>query len=252
MDRQEDQFSGDAMGRLNEASRARLMDLFRYAEVGRCVNGVTHDVNNFLGVIMAYAELLMLEENLADEARRMLGDIIDGVTKCSRLINGVTTIARKDKASVSMTDVGGVVAITLDLRDYAFRSIQIAQERDIAPGLPSILADMPKLQMAVTYLLLNAQESLEASQAPKRVRVRVYAADGGVAVSVWDSGPIVPEDQRDRVFEPFFTTKTTPHLGLGLTMARHIAEMHDGSVSYSPQEGFVLFLPYENHFSLAD
>lgn len=230
-----------------EEARARLMQLFRYAEVGRCVNGITHDINNDLGVIMAYAELVLLSGQLAEDERRMLTDVLEAVSKCSRLISGITVVARKEKPSVNMVDPGRLVATALELRNYVLRASRIEVELQIEANLPSIVCDTPKLQLAIMYLLLNAQEALEDSDASPRVlRVGIRNCAEGVEIEVWNNGSPVPEDFRESMFTPLTTTKPAPHLGLGLFMARGIAEQHDGSLTYDPERGFVLYVRREN------
>ncbi|NIA16378.1 MAG: hypothetical protein GWP08_20145, partial [Nitrospiraceae bacterium] len=76
----------DGMDLDSQDFRDRVALLFRYGQVGRCVSSVTHDVNNVLGAIQAYSELLDLDENLSDESRRMTMQIGEGVAKCSALL----------------------------------------------------------------------------------------------------------------------------------------------------------------------
>ena len=65
----------------DDETREKLARLYRYAQVGHCVSSVTHDVNNFLGAVLAYAELVGLEKNQTPEALRMLGEVMSAVRK---------------------------------------------------------------------------------------------------------------------------------------------------------------------------
>ena len=105
----------------SESGRDRIQKLFRYAQVGRCVNGVMHDINNFLGAMMDYAELVSIEDNISEDGRRMLGEIVDASSKCSKLLNNLTAIARDQKISVGMVAVHIVVEQALAIRAYAMR-----------------------------------------------------------------------------------------------------------------------------------
>jgi len=231
-----------------EALRNRLPRLFRFIQLGRCVNGVAHDVNNYLGAMLAYAELASLDTGISDESRRMITEIMDGVTKCSQLINSLTDIARKEKNSASMIDLVGLVNRLLKLRSYALRVDQITVETDLPSGLPSVVADAPKIQLAMLYILMNAQESVEQCSR-KVIQLGVGKAPDGLEFTCRDSGDPVPEDLRETIFQPFFSTKGDPHLGLGLSIARSIAELHEGTLTYAPERGFVLYLPRENRLS---
>lgn len=221
---------------------ARMNSIFRYAQVGRCVNGVTHDINNYLGAIMAYAELILLDEGINVEAQRMLGEIIEGASKCNALITALTAIARKDQSLESLVDPAGIAKRVLLLRAYDMRVKRIKLETRLEEPVPSIIGDAAKLQLALLYLVFNAEEAV--AELPERlIRVSAYAMPGGVAAAVWNSGPPFSPEMQQQLFTPYATAKDAPHIGLGLCAAQEIATLHGGSVSYAPDTGFVLYLP---------
>lgn len=223
----------------------RLVRLYRYAQVGHCVNSVTHDVNNFLGAIMAYAELVGMESALPPESARMIDEILGAVRKASNLMNGLTSIARRDKPNSNLVDPGNLVEHVIDLRRYDLRSAQIPIETNCDPGLPMILLDEPKVELALIYLITNAMDAVR--DLPTRlIKVRVRGVENGVAIEVWNNGPTVPEEDYERIFEPFYTTRNEDHVGLGLTVARDIARLHGGNLSYDPGRGFIMGLPRES------
>ncbi len=223
----------------------RFGALFRYAQVGRCVNGVTHDINNILGVIMANAELMGLEAKLDDRTRSMLEEVVNGVLRCTDLIGTLTSIAREDKISANIAEPDKIAADILRLRDYALRVDRVRLETDVADDLPTIVADTPKVLLALVYLFMNAQESVAAVD-NKQVRFRAYREGEGVAFEVWDSGPALEEEAAAKAFEPFRSTKNGYHLGFGLHAARQIATLHEGTLTYDRERGFKLYLPSRN------
>lgn len=228
----------------SEEGRQRIARLYRYAQIGHCVNAVTHDVNNFLGAIMAYAELIGMESPLNEESARMIEEIMGAVRKSSSLVNNLTSIARKERPNANMVDPGQLVERVVELRQYDFRTAQIGLECICEPNLPMMVVDAPKLEMAIIYLLSNAMDAARDAT-PRLVRVKVRAEGDNVVIEVWNSGDPVPEDIREAVFEPFFTTKDSDHLGLGLTIARDIARQHHGDLYYEPKRGFAIELPRE-------
>ncbi|MDX9972545.1 MAG: HAMP domain-containing sensor histidine kinase [FCB group bacterium] len=226
-------------------AQQRLVRLYRYAQVGHCVNSVTHDVNNFLGAIMAYAELVGMESALPPESTRMIEEILGAVRKASNLMNGLTSIARRDKPNSNLVDPGHLVEHVVDLRRYDLRSAQIPIETNCDAGLPMVLLDEPKIELALIYLIANAMDAVR--ELPTRlIKVRVRGMENGVVIEVWNNGPVVPEEDYERIFEPFFTTWDQDHIGLGLTVARDIARLHGGDLSYDPSRGFILGLPRES------
>jgi polar amino acid transport system substrate-binding protein len=105
-------------------------------------------------------------------------------------------------------------------------------------------------ESALTEIFLNLlANAIDACAAVPRARiwVRSYDTPGGASVEIEDSGPGIPEADRERVFEPFFTTKGSAGTGLGLYICRRIAREHGGSIDFRPAREagtvFVVRLP---------
>lgn len=222
-----------------------LKQLYRYAQVGRCVSSVTHDVNNLLGAVLAYAELVQLDTQLSDESRRMLGEVMEAARRCSSLVNNLTSVARKERLDITLIEPAALVTHILDLRRYDLKVARISLEEEYEKGIPSLVVLKPRLEQAIIYLMSNAVEALENS-AERRVRVQLKAREGWVDIEVWNSGPPVPESDREAIFLPFFSAKGGGHLGLGLHLAQEIVKLHEGNLIYDPSRGFVIELPRAN------
>jgi C4-dicarboxylate-specific signal transduction histidine kinase len=221
------------------ALRDRIAVLFRYAEVGRCVSSVTHDINNLLGAIMAYAELTRLDDGISDESRRMLNEVVNAVRRAGDLVSGLTDIARKERQDLRIVDPARLLERVVDLRRYDIKAARIDLGVEAPTGLPNLTIQFQRLLQSMLYILTNAMEAVERCER-KRLMARVYADRSHVAFAFRDSHPPINGECRQRMFEPFYTTKGPEHLGLGLTMARAIARDHGGDLTYDPQLGFVL------------
>jgi signal transduction histidine kinase len=232
----------------SEEMRESIARLFRAGQVGQCVNSVAHDVNNYLGAVFAYVDLLQLDAALSSESQRMLGQISDAVQKCSTLISSLTSIARKEKPDVCVIDAPRFLEQTVELRRHDFKTDQVSVEVIIDKDIPSLVLDLPRMRLAILYLLTNALEAVQGS-AVRRVRVQAHRKGDAVEIVIWNSGPAVPEGDQERMFEPFFTTKGVSHMGLGLTLARETARFHDGDLAYDATRGFVMRLPYTGHLA---
>ena len=231
----------------SEQGRARLVAIHRYAQVGKCVNGVTHDINNLLGAAMAYAELASFDERLSPDTTRMLGQIVDGITKCSQLISSLTSIARKERLDVSLVAPDRLMDEVLCLRDYEFKMKQITVEKHYDTDLLALPMDLAKVKVALIYLIMNAEEALAGLPEGRVLRIAVRTLPDGVEYQIHDSGPGLAPEHREAAFEPI--TSFWPdgeHLGLGLFAARRVAELHEGSLTYCPERGFRLSLKREN------
>jgi two-component system C4-dicarboxylate transport sensor histidine kinase DctB len=229
----------------SEEFERRLSLLFRQAMVGRCVNGVTHDVNNYLGAVLAYAELIGYEENLADESRRMLSEIVEGIKRSSDLLGTLTGIARKDRQRISICQVEDMLRHNLQLQQYTNRLAQIQIEQQFHTEPQPIKANASQLELAFLCLLHNAMEAVE--EAPRRlIRLCTDYTDSHCTVEFWDSGPGLAGQAEDTLFQPYFTSKNTGHLGLGLPFASGVIKAHGGTLKYERGRGFVVTLPFES------
>ncbi len=220
----------------------RFAGLFRYAQVGRCVNGAAHEINNHLTAMMAYADLVQMDSGIADDARQMVERIIDAAEKCSELVSSLNAVARKDWDLHNQIDLRKVVGDALRLREHALKHEKISVEFDCPAEAVRLVGDGPKLQMAVVHLLLNAEEALEAATV-KELRVRLCREGREARITVWNSGAAIDPADCGALFEPFMTDKYGVHVGFGLAAVRRAAAYHGGSVAYDPETGFVLALP---------
>jgi signal transduction histidine kinase len=115
-----------------------------------------------------------------------------------------------------------------------------AQGADLSAAswpIPTVNADARLLRRLFRNLLENAVR--HGGGQPAEVHVRMGQA--AVEIDVCDRGPGVPDSERERIFEPFYRIKTVPEsaggAGLGLALAKQIAERHGGSLACLPREG---------------
>jgi len=220
----------------------RFAGLFRYAQVGRCVNGAAHEINNHLTAMMAYADLVQMDSGIADDARQMVERIIDAAEKCSELVSSLNGVARKDWDLHNQIDLRKIAGDALRLREHALKHEKITVEFECPAAAVRLVGDGPKLQMAVVHLLLNAEEALETATV-KELRVRLGQEGNEARIEVWDSADRPDPADCGAMFEPFTTSKFGVHVGYGLAAVDRAAVYHGGSVTYDPERGFVLTLP---------
>jgi signal transduction histidine kinase len=210
-----------------------LVTLNRSATVARLVGGVLHELNNALQVIGGLAELLQdapgLPGNVADGLRRIHGQNARAGGAIAELMAFVRQRADVPPGRVNMRDLAA--------RAVSFRSFAIGRARI------TILCDPPKtgavdvnghanlLLQAVLNLIVNAEQAL-AAQREGTIRVEMELPAGWVVLRVSDNGSGVDPAIADRLFLPFATTRPrNESSGLGLFVARHIAEQHGGTLT---------------------
>jgi two-component system sensor histidine kinase HydH len=138
-------------------------------------------------------------------------------------------------------DVNLAVEQALLLQQARARNARV--ERELCPGLPTVMADRDLLARAVGNLVANA---FEAMGDDGTLRLRTAAAAGGVRIEVQDNGPGLTDEQRTRLFTPYYTTKAGG-TGLGLAIVQGIVSDHGGRIEVASAPGsgttFTILLP---------
>ena len=197
--------------------------------------GVAHEVRNPLGGMELFAGLL--EEELSgavpsvEEAKGHVTRVRAELRYLTRIVEDFLAFAREQPLSLSTVDGPGLLAAA------AAHLAGEAQERGVevvleaAPG--RVQVDEGLVTAALVNLLKNA---LQASPPGGKVVLRGRSEAGRYALEVADDGPGIPEAEAARVFEPFFTTREKG-TGLGLPLARKIAEAHRGELALQSRPG---------------
>ena len=198
---------------------------------------LVHEVRSPVAALSAIAETLR-DESVDSSARRELADLV--LSAC-RGIQRVVTDAAVASVRLEEVDPGRLVRETAAAAALGGALVRAQAE----PDLPLLEADPLRLRQALDNLVSNA---LTHSGSDGEVVVRAAADGDRVLLSVSDSGNGIPSDEQDRIFDPGVRLDTgRPGSGLGLAVARAIAEAHGGTltVESAPDEGaaFTIAIP---------
>jgi signal transduction histidine kinase len=177
---------------------------------------------------------------LIEEETSRLADLVGDVLDTSRLDAGTFTYTF---TNVDMAELVREVAAVVDLGQE-----EVAVRAHVDGHLPPVRADRDRLRQLLMNLVTNA---VKYTVAGDEVHVRAASEDGAVFVSVRDHGPGISRDEQRMIFEKFgratTATGSKPGAGLGLFIARSIAEAHGGTLDVESEEGegakFTLRLP---------
>ena len=218
---------------------------------------VSHELMTPLSAIRGYVETLgMADVPLDPDARKRYLEIVEQEThKLEAIIGDLLDLARLEGGGdrlraepVAVEELFGRIA---DRHQPALRDRSIRIDFDIAPGTPRILGDAARLEQALQNVAANA---IRHTPSGGHVKLTASAADGGVRITVHDTGPGIPAEHLPRVFDRFYKvdaaragTAVPSGSGLGLSIVRAIIERHGGTVSAAnaPEGGalFELHLP---------
>jgi two-component system sensor histidine kinase GlrK len=223
------------LGKRLDWLRQRLADLD--AQKNRFLRHLSHELKTPLASMREGAELLndQVAGPLAPSQRAVVAIMRDNSVKLQKLIEDLLDYQRALHAASSL-DVTSVRldALAREVVD-AHRLAALSKAQRIELELEPVVvdADAEKLRSIIDNLLGNA---IKFTPACGTIAVRAREAGGGIAIEVIDSGPGVPEVERDSVFESFFRGRAkaggrVEGTGLGLAIAREYVEAHGGRIS---------------------
>jgi two-component system NtrC family sensor kinase len=225
---------------LEEANRelkqlqAELVQAAKMSSLGRLAAGVAHELNNPLGSILLYSDLVLEDTPAEDPRRRNLLKIAEQAARCRHIVRDLLDFGRPAGSATGPVDVNAVLRGAMGVLEGQELFHNVAVEWRLAERLPEIQGDAAQLQQAFTNIFLNAAEAMSGSG---RLAVRTSAApDGGVLVGVSDTGCGIPPEAKEHLFEPFFTTREDG-TGLGLAITYGIVERHRGGIEVASEVG---------------
>jgi PAS domain S-box-containing protein len=222
------------------SSEQRLLDaqmdlarITRVTTLGELTASIAHEVNQPLAAAVANAEagLRWLDRDTPDltAARRSVEWVIDDANRASEVIRQVRALAKKSDIEMVPLDLNDVVRETIGLMQREVFSHQVSLRVELAPALPTILADRVQLQQVIINLVMNGIEAMQlATDRPRELLIRSRQEERKlVLVSVTDCGVGISAENASRLFDAFFTTKSSG-MGMGLSICRSIMEAHGG------------------------
>ncbi len=214
-----------------EKTQAQLIHSEKMSAIGEIYAGLTHEINNPLGVMIGKLELLLKsakDRQWPAELTRDLETVNRNGLRIAELIRSLLIFARKSNFKFSATPLNNTIAEVLELVEKPFAKQAIRIETHFDPKLPDCHGSPNHLQQVFLNLLNNARDAMPDGGT---ITLRTYSKDHIVAAEIQDTGIGMTPEKRKRVFEPFFTTKGLGKgTGLGLSVAYGIIKTHGGEI----------------------
>ena len=206
--------------------RQALKQSEKLAHMGQLSAGIAHELNNPLGVVIMYSNILLDECKAGDPVREDLKLIVEQAGRCKKIVAGLLNFARKQQVNHQLVNIKDLVAHSLE-------SVIIPEKVTIKitdqTTNPEAMLDTEQMMQVLTNLVRNA---IDAMPAGGEIIVLLEDTLSDVTIKVSDTGSGIKDDDRAKIFEPFFTTKGLGHgTGLGLATAYGIVKMHKGQIT---------------------
>lgn len=226
-----------------EDSNARLQEQLRHADrlatLGQLSAGIAHEINEPLSTILGYAQLMKENTALDQEAAGDLSKIISATLHAREVVRKLMLFSRQMPPRLEALDLNKLIEdgfYFLESR-CAHQGVRIV--RDLAPGLPLIMADPGQVHQVLVNLTVNAMQALPEGGT---ITIRTLQKGKNVEISVSDNGVGMDPELLNKIFIPFFTTKEIDQgTGLGLSVVHGIVTTHGGKIKVEskPSKGSV-------------
>jgi len=197
----------------------------KLAHMGQLSAGIAHELNNPLGVVIMYSNLLLEEVGNDQQLKEDLELIVEQAGRCKSIVGGLLNFARKNQVKYSRTDLEELMRMSTDSLIFPEN---ITYTLNMHLSNPFAEMDREQMVQVITNLLKNGMEAM-----PKGGALRVSLSDSHdwVIIKIQDEGSGISPGDLEKVFEPFYTTKGIGKgTGLGLATTYGIVKMHRGEV----------------------
>lgn len=232
------------------STQDELVQAGKLAMLGQMAAGMTHELNQPLTAIRAFAENAntFLTQGKADRASENLTHIINASTRMGTIISQLKGFARKSHNQLAQLDVKELIRASVFLLQVDIDRYHVCLAMPIGEGT-TITGDAVRVEQVLINLLRNALDAVRDMPEGRRCITIHLRRDGNDAIiTIHDSGAGIAEEDIAHIFEPFFTTKPQGEgLGLGLAISSSIVQAMNGRLSVhnhaSGGAEFILCLP---------
>jgi iron only hydrogenase large subunit-like protein/nitrogen-specific signal transduction histidine kinase len=198
----------------------------KLAHMGQLSAGIAHELNNPLGVVIMYSNILLEEAQAGDPVREDLKLIVEQAGRCKKIVAGLLNFARKNQVNHQQISIK-------DLVNHSLESLIIPSKVRITitdkTTDPDAMLDSEQMMQVITNLIKNAFDAMPEGGS---IDIKLEDTLSDVIIILSDTGTGIREEDRAKIFEPFFTTKSIGQgTGLGLATAYGIVKMHKGQIT---------------------
>ena len=252
--------------------REKLVRAQRMESLGVLAGGVAHDLNNILGPLVAYPELIRMKLPSDSPVINQISKMENSAQRASEIVQDLLTMARRGRYEMAPADLNQVIDSFLnstDFYDLKMRFPSISINVNVDQSLPAVHGSVPHLYKTIMNLVINAFDAmshggtLSIKTECREINKLICGYDnieGGkyVILTVSDTGIGIDIKDFRRIFEPFYTKKVMGKSGsgLGLAIVYGVVKDHNGYIDVQSEinkgSSFIIYLPASDKCAVND
>ena len=223
----------------------------KLASLGKLSAGLAHEINNPLGMILGYTQLLLRYEKPETQRYSDLKIIEKHVRNCKAIVEDLLNFARSTETKKIESNINELLRDVLKVMEHQFEMNGIEIVADLNEELPNMTIDPEKIKQVFMNILMNAKDAIQG-RGKITIKSDLNSRDNTVVITFSDTGCGIRSEDLPHIFDPFFTTKPTGKgTGLGLSVSYGIIQDHGGNIEVESKvdEGttFIVTLPAKDN-----
>lgn len=225
----------------------QLAQADKLASIGQLSAGIAHEINNPLGIILGYTQLLLRKEPAQSERYQDLKTIEKHVQSCKAIVKDLLNFAKSSRPRKEKTIINKTIDDVLGFVQHHSNTNHIDIIKAYDEKIPALMLDEKKIKQVLLNLIMNAKHAV-GQKGTITLSTALDEEAGRVFIRVKDTGYGIEKQHLNSIFDPFFTTKPTGEgTGLGLSVSYGIIKSHGGDIFVDSQPGkgslFTVVLP---------
>jgi signal transduction histidine kinase len=215
-------------------AQERLAQNEKMATLGRLSAAIAHEINNPLGIIRNYLQVIRSTAGDDDDTTHALDMVGSEVDRIARTVRQLLDAFHPDGARPSAVDAGQILRQVLEFVGPELTANDISVTHTDFDELPYVIGRDDPLKQVFINLMLNARDAMPEGGA---LEITANVGMPFITFDFTDEGTGIDPEKLDQLFEPFFSTKESSRgTGLGLAICRSILEGFSGSIEAIPVE----------------
>lgn len=222
-----------------EETNAKLQEQLRHADrlatIGQLAAGIAHEINEPLGTILGFAELVGSSDGIEDTTRNDIKKIINATLHAREVVRKLMLFSRQMPPKKSMINLNQIIEDGLYFLENRCQKQGISINKELSADLPNIIADAGQMHQVLVNLAVNAMQAMSSGGT---LTFKTIKKEDQLEMHIQDTGVGMDKELIKKIFIPFFTTKDIHEgTGLGLSVVHGIINSHNGRIEVESKPG---------------
>jgi two-component system, NtrC family, sensor kinase len=215
--------------------REQMAQADKLASIGELSAGIAHEINNPLGIILGFTQLILRQQKRETSLFSDLKTIEKHTRHCKTIVEDLLNFARTSPPKKELWDIHAIIDDVLQFVQQHGKLAAVKIQKVYDQSMTPLLVDEKKIKQVLINLIINAKYAVD-DQGIISVRTRKDNDASKAVIQINDNGYGIEEKNIPRIFDPFFTTKPTGEgTGLGLSVSYGIIRNHGGDIYVESQ-----------------